>query len=302
MVALLVGMNIMAVLMAAALPVWTHAAQREREEELIWRGEQYKRAITLFQRKYANAFPPTIDVLVEQRFLRQKYKDPITGEDFQLIPVGGIGAGIPGGPGVQGPGTPGQAGQPFGGQSAATLQFGAGGGAGAPGSQLGSAGVPGQNAPGGAQLSFAGGQTAGRGIQGVTSKSAETSIKLYNGMNKYNQWAFVALATATQAGQGAAGFARPGQGSTPGAFAPGGFGSPNPGGFGPAPGGFGAPGAPGSGFGQPLGPVPPGFGTPGMPPPPPGGGSVFRPVNPGGLGGPTRPPVGPGFPNRPPQL
>ena len=85
MAALLVGMSVMAVLMGALLPVWTHMATREKEEELIFRGNQYARAIGLFQRKFANTPPPTIDVLVEQRFLRKKYKDPITKDDFQPI-------------------------------------------------------------------------------------------------------------------------------------------------------------------------------------------------------------------------
>src|SRR6186997_1705668 len=85
MAALLVGMSVMAVLMSALLPVWTHMATREREEELIFRGKQYARAIGLFQRKFANTAPPSIDVLVEQRFLRKKYEDPITNDDFQPI-------------------------------------------------------------------------------------------------------------------------------------------------------------------------------------------------------------------------
>ena len=85
MAALLVGMSVMAVLMSALLPVWTHMATREKEEELIFRGRQYARAIGLFQRKFANTPPPTIDVLVDQRFLRKKYKDPITNDDFQPI-------------------------------------------------------------------------------------------------------------------------------------------------------------------------------------------------------------------------
>ena len=85
MAALLVGMSVMAVLMGALLPVWSHMATREKEAELIFRGNQYARAIGLFQRKFANTAPPTIDVLVEQRFLRKKYKDPITNDDFQPI-------------------------------------------------------------------------------------------------------------------------------------------------------------------------------------------------------------------------
>jgi type II secretory pathway pseudopilin PulG len=85
MAALLVGMSVMAVLMTALLPVWTHMATREKEEELVFRGKQYARAIGLFQRKFANTPAPSIDLLVEQRFLRKKYKDPITNDDFQPI-------------------------------------------------------------------------------------------------------------------------------------------------------------------------------------------------------------------------
>ena len=85
MAVLLVGMAVMAVLMTAAMPVWRHTTQREKEEELIWRGNQYARAIGLFQRKYANALPPSIDVLVNERFLRKKYLDPVTGGEFQPL-------------------------------------------------------------------------------------------------------------------------------------------------------------------------------------------------------------------------
>ena len=48
MAALLVGMSIMAILMAAALPVWNKQAQREQEEEYLFRAHQYARAVTKF--------------------------------------------------------------------------------------------------------------------------------------------------------------------------------------------------------------------------------------------------------------
>jgi type II secretory pathway pseudopilin PulG len=324
MAALLVSMSVMAVLMGAALPVWSHATQREREEELIWRGEQYRRAIMLFQRKYANTFPPSVDVLVEQRFLRKKYKDPVTDDEFQLIPVGGAQPGVPGfggnNPGASQPGLtqPGAGAKPgansgFGGQNTAggAGAFGASGGAGAFGQQPGAQqGGFGSGTPG-TQLAM--------GIQGVTSKSKKTSIKLYNGMNTYNQWAFVYLAASAQAGAGGQNFGRPGQsggfgqpGGQGGFGQPGGqggFGQPG-GGFGQPGGGFGQPGQPGGGFGQPA--QPGGFGQPGavgqptMPPVP--GGGFGQPGSgtgqPGGLGQP-RPP-GPGtpvfVPTRPPPI
>ena len=105
MAALLVGMSIMAILMGAALPVWNKQAQREREEEYLFRAHEYARAVMKFRQRIANTNPPSVDVLVEQRFLRRKYKDPITGEDFQLV-YQTAGAGIqPGAPGSATPGT-----------------------------------------------------------------------------------------------------------------------------------------------------------------------------------------------------
>ena len=117
MAALLVAMSIMAIMMTVVMPVWKHTAQREKEEELVFRGRQYVHAIGLFQRKYANAYPPNIDALVEQRFLRKKFKDPITNDDFALIPVG-----------QQAPGT----GQQAAGQRGGTAAAGRGGQTAAP--------------------------------------------------------------------------------------------------------------------------------------------------------------------------
>lgn len=174
MAALLVGMSIMAVLMSALLPVWTHMATREKEEEMIFRGKQYARAVGLFERKFANTPPPTIDILVEQRFLRKKYKDPITNDDFQPIFANQAVA--------QGSGTSQTAQQP--GQATSTTQQS----------------NPGQTLQSGLGSTGTGPQG---GVIGVTSKSKETSIKLYNGRSKYNEWAFVYIQTAQRPGQSA---------------------------------------------------------------------------------------------------
>src|SRR5512138_2500591 len=88
MIALLVTLAVMTVLMTVALPVLTTMAQREREAELVFRGQQYARAIGLFQRKYGNATPPNVDVLLNEKFLRKKYKDPITNDDFNFLGPG----------------------------------------------------------------------------------------------------------------------------------------------------------------------------------------------------------------------
>src|SRR5215218_3601929 len=98
MAALLVAMALMALMMSVAMPVWRQAAQREKEAELVWRGQQYDRALQLYRRKSGVPGAPNLDVLIQQKFLRKKYKDPITGGDFELKPVGAIG------PGTQTPG------------------------------------------------------------------------------------------------------------------------------------------------------------------------------------------------------
>jgi hypothetical protein len=59
--------------------------QREKEEELAWRGEQYVRAIRLFYKKNGR-FPKTMDELTayhtdQPRFIRQAYKDPMNPSD-----------------------------------------------------------------------------------------------------------------------------------------------------------------------------------------------------------------------------
>ncbi len=86
MAALLVALTIMAIMMTVAMPTWKQMSRREKEAELVFRGEQYARALMLFQMKNGpGTSPPSVDFLVEQRFLRKKYKDPITNDDF--VPV-----------------------------------------------------------------------------------------------------------------------------------------------------------------------------------------------------------------------
>jgi type II secretory pathway pseudopilin PulG len=264
MAALLVAMSVMAVMMTVAMPVWKQIATREKEEELVFRGEQYARAIGLFQRKFANSAPPNLDVLVEQRFLRKKYKDPITNDDFAVVmqmpnapgtmPGGGRGAATPGGRGAATPG-----GAPLLGPTAGGATAGTGGGVftrGGNPSGGGPAGTNppprfgGNNPPPGTAGGFASGATLGAsgGIMGVTSKSKAESIRLYKGRNHYNEWQFVHV-QQTQT---------PGRGGTPGAPTPGGRGR------------GGGPGQPTNPLGQPT-PRGPGGITPILPPRRPGG-------------------------------
>jgi type II secretory pathway pseudopilin PulG len=216
MAALLVSVAVMAVLMSVAMPVWRHQAQREKESELAFRGEQWVRGIQQYQRRNGpGVFPPSLDVLVQQRLVRKKFKDPITGEDFVPVYAG------------QQPTQQGQRG----GQG----QRGAGQGQG--GAQP-PTGVPGQQ-----------GVAAG-GIIGVRSKSTDTSIRVYKGATRYDQWQFVGLNIGGPGGPGRGAPGGGGRGPMPG------MGGQGPGrgrGPGGGPGGRGPGGPPGRGMQGPGG-------------------------------------------------
>jgi type II secretory pathway pseudopilin PulG len=172
MAVLLIGMSVAAVLMTVAMPVWKQMTRREQEAELVFRGQQYVRAIGLFQRRAGpGALPPSVDALVQGKFLRRKYKDPITGQDFDLIsPVQTPAAGQQ--PGQQGGFSTGRGAQP-------------------------STAAPGQ----GSIVSPQPGTPAGGGgIIGVASKSKEASIRIYNGRTHYNEWQFVFVQQTQQPG------------------------------------------------------------------------------------------------------
>ena len=84
--------SIVAIMLYMELPRAAMQAQRDKEETLIDRGEQYKRAIQLFVAK-ARRYPAEIKDLEDlngQRFLRQRYADPMTGKDeWRLIHIQG---------------------------------------------------------------------------------------------------------------------------------------------------------------------------------------------------------------------
>ncbi len=75
---LLVAMSVMIILMTAAFEMWSSVMRREREEELIFRGEQIVQSIRLYRKKFPGAFPPSLKMLHEQKFLRRLYEDPMT--------------------------------------------------------------------------------------------------------------------------------------------------------------------------------------------------------------------------------
>ena len=73
--------TLLLVSLTAALPSVYMEAQREREEELIFRGNEYVRAIGFYHARFAR-YPASVDELVKKtngvRFLRRAYKDPMS--------------------------------------------------------------------------------------------------------------------------------------------------------------------------------------------------------------------------------
>ena len=77
----------------------SHTAQREKEAELIFRGEQYRDAIASYYKK-EQRYPQALAELLEDkrypmpvRHLRRLYRDPLTGEEeWGLVeaPGGGV--------------------------------------------------------------------------------------------------------------------------------------------------------------------------------------------------------------------
>jgi type II secretory pathway pseudopilin PulG len=215
------------ILLGAAVPAYQMQARREREEELIFRGQEYTRAIQKYQRKFG-IYPPSIDALVQTnglRFVRKLYTDPITGKEFRLISINPDGSvsgstlftqrvnNVPlfgAGPQVFGQSPPPQNPQtgqnPQVGQNPQTGQNPQLRGNPIPSSSGNSSVAPGLNVPPANQANSrlngasppagsgnSGNPSAAGGIIGVASDSPDSSIMVYNNRQKYNEWEFVAI-------------------------------------------------------------------------------------------------------------
>ncbi|MGA2960759.1 MAG: hypothetical protein ABSD96_03745 [Candidatus Korobacteraceae bacterium] len=172
----LVVLTMMMIALTAAAPRIAQQIQRDREIEMIHRGEQYARAIKRFYKKF-NRYPGRIEDLENTntiRFLRKRYTDPITGGPWRLVRFGEIQLGSA----ASGIGTPaGQLGQtntPQAGSQSGLFNMNFGG---TPGQQQNpAAAAAGANAaaiPGGTTAT--GGATAGTGAVGTTGTTDAAS-------------------------------------------------------------------------------------------------------------------------------
>jgi len=99
--AMLLAVAIVGIGLAAAGQSWSTAAQREKEQELLFAGDQFRRAIRLYfrnspdQRTPGAAYPKALKDLLEdtrrgdtKRHLRRLYADPLTGKpEWGLVTV-----------------------------------------------------------------------------------------------------------------------------------------------------------------------------------------------------------------------
>lgn len=230
LIVMMLFLTLLAISLTAIAPAMMQRIRREREIELIHRGKQYARAIRLFYRKFGR-FPVRLEELDNTnkiRFLRRRYKDPMTlGGEWRLIHYGEAqltapnnapllpGATTPGAsatPGVAGRGASSSFANTFSsstqtGSGSSSMQTGSGQGSSTqsqPGATPGatsdsaqsaqSGGQPGQPGTPTSQLSspLGGGPTFGGGpVVGVSSTSKKESIKQLNTKNHYNDWEFV---------------------------------------------------------------------------------------------------------------
>jgi len=227
---LLLIVALMIIAAAAIVPSITFNIRRDREEEMIHRGVQYSRAIKAYYKKFGR-YPTKIEDLENTnnlRFLRKRYKDPLTGQDFKLLHFGDVQLSLSGGigGGTLNGATPAGQSAPFGSQPAQGAGASTGGGflnsgsgsqssfgansnnspAGAPGGstdQTGdsdststTSGQPSAQNPGDhpgvtGQDQLAGTTFGGGPIVGVASSSKKDTIREFNHKKKYNEWQFI---------------------------------------------------------------------------------------------------------------
>ena len=164
MVLLVVIVAVMSILLTVAIQLASFQMQREKEAELIFRGEQYVEAIRLYRMRYGR-YPMTLKEIWEAdpKVIRKKWKDPITdSESWGLVFLGQEGERIR--PGVPGLPTPSPSPTPE--------------------------AAPEETSETGASAGEGGQQTVGP-IIGVRSTSCDPSIKVYQGRERYCDWKFI---------------------------------------------------------------------------------------------------------------
>jgi type II secretory pathway pseudopilin PulG len=185
LLAILFLLVLLTLALMAVAPTVARQIQRDREEEMIHRGQQYARAIRKFYKK-TGRYPNSVKDLLDTnhlRFLRQEYKDPMTADgkwrllhvgEVQITPTGFFGQSLQNV-------TNSSLGTNVNPAAASNPQA-------TPGTNPGTTNPSSQNSG----LFSSSGQTFGSGpVVGVSSFSKKQSLKVLNGKDHYNDWQFV---------------------------------------------------------------------------------------------------------------
>ena len=184
----LVGITLLGVGLSAGVALWSQVVQREREAELLFRGEAVVRALQRFQQDRPGTLPETLEELVEGKYLRRAWVDPMTGRSFRILraenalATGASARRERGGRADSGPAPTNPAGEE---------------------EPRRAGGVAGRDQPGAAA-------EPATGITGVVSTSDLLSFRAYEGARRYNEWRFEAQ-VGTAAGGGSQGTERSGR-------------------------------------------------------------------------------------------
>lgn len=91
LLAVILAIAVINIFLGVAVTSWTFVNQRDRESELIWRGEQYSRALQCFIE--AQGMPPMeLEELVEANCIRRLYPDPMSASgEWRLLRVADLG-------------------------------------------------------------------------------------------------------------------------------------------------------------------------------------------------------------------
>lgn len=220
---------VLAISLVTIVPSIKFVMKRDQEQEMVHRGEQYRRAVRRYYRKMGS-YPATLDVLEntnDMRFLRKRYKDPMNhNQDFKVLTqidlMKAMGTALSANGGIGGAQT---LGQPIGGDASGTDANGANGTATTDTNSSGPTAVDPNAATNQAQASAgqasAGADSAastnaprngtgttlpftsisgqpttgpvmgGAAIVGVASLSGAETIRIYNKKNHYKDWLFI---------------------------------------------------------------------------------------------------------------
>jgi len=194
LIAIMVFMTLIAISILVVSPTVSKIMQREREEELIFRGRQYAQAILNYQKRQGR-FPLNLKELMttRPRSARKLYKEPMCNcENWGLIRVG-----QPWPPPPQGSNPAGSAIQTPG------VEILPGNRQTRPGAPLpgtftspppGNGGAGNDNGDTGGELNIGGkpGETSNAPVIGVYSRVHKKGLRTFHGQQYYDQWGFVA--------------------------------------------------------------------------------------------------------------